>query len=147
MHQWRNNWEQFNNIEKIAHTIERMIGMCVIRFTLFILKMVSRHMRLFIAPVWCFELLFNDRVKLSWPLMVSGLHKIQLDSRVSDFGESSTVTCHQQPRPPDLLRRPQRVVRHDKLGNYVKWPAWGNWNVFLFNWCLYSSEILDCKSQ
>ena len=48
--------------------------------------------------------------------------------------------------PPPDLRRPHRVsqLRHEMLGNYVTWPAWGNWNVFLFNWCLYhvySSEI------
>ena len=46
--------------------------------------------------------------------------------------------------PPDLLR-PQRVLRHEKLGNYVTWPPWENWNVILFNWCLYNSEISDCK--
>ena len=60
-----------------------------------------------------------------------------------------TVTCHQQPRPgapPPDLRRLQRVPRHEKLWNYVTWPAWENWNVFPFNWCLYSSEISDCKS-
>ena len=60
-----------------------------------------------------------------------------------------TVTCHQQPRPgapPPDLRRLQRVPRHEKLWNYVTWPAWENSNVFLFNWCLYSSEISDCKS-
>ena len=61
----------------------------------------------------------------------------------------STVTCHQQPRPgapPPDLRRLQRVPRHEKLWNYVTWPAWENSNVFLFNWCLCSSEISDCKS-
>ena len=46
---------------------------------------------------------------------------------------------------PDL-QRPQRVLRHEKLRNYVTWPAWENWNVFQFNWCLYRSEISDCKS-
>ena len=48
--------------------------------------------------------------------------------------------------PPPDLRRPQRVLRHEKLGNSVTWPAWENWNAFLFNWCLYSSEIYHCKS-
>ena len=48
--------------------------------------------------------------------------------------------------PPSDLRRPQRVLKHEKLGNYVTWPAWENWNVFQFNWCLYSSEISDWKS-
>ena len=56
-----------------------------------------------------------------------------------------TVTCHQQPRPL-TCRRLLRVPRHEKLWNYVTWPAWENSNVFLFNWCLYSSEISDCKS-
>ena len=41
--------------------------------------------------------------------------------------------------PPPDLRRPQRVLRHEKLWNYVTWPAWENWNVFQFNWCLYSN--------
>ena len=41
--------------------------------------------------------------------------------------------------PPPDLRRPQRVLRHEKLWNYVTWPAWENSNVFLFNWCLYSN--------
>ena len=55
-----------------------------------------------------------------------------------------TVACHQQPyappwAPPPDLRRPQRVLRHEKLWNYVTWPAWENSNVFLFNWCLYSN--------
>ena len=48
--------------------------------------------------------------------------------------------------PPPDPRRPQRVLRHEELGNYVTWPARGNSNVFLFNKCLYSSEISDCKS-
>ena len=64
-------------------------------------------------------------------------------------GVTRTVTCHQQPRPttpPPDLRRLQRVPRHEKLWNYVTCPAWENWNVFLFNWCLHSSEISDCKS-
>ena len=63
--------------------------------------------------------------------------------------QNGTVTCHQQPRPgapPPDLQRLQRVPRHEKLWNYVTWPAWENSNVFLFNWCLYSSEISDCKS-
>ena len=46
---------------------------------------------------------------------------------------------------PDLGRL-QRVPRHEKLWDCVTWPAWENSNVFLFNWCLYSSEISDCKS-
>ena len=37
------------------------------------------------------------------------------------------------------------VVRPDKLENSAKWPAWEHWNVFQFNWCLYTSEISDCK--
>ena len=41
--------------------------------------------------------------------------------------------------PPPDLRRLQRVLRHEKLWNYVTWPAWENWNVFQFNWCLYSN--------
>ena len=60
-------------------------------------------------------------------------------------GSLATVTCHQQPRPK-TCRRLLRVPRHEKLWNYVTWPAWENSNVFLFNWCLYSSEISDCKS-
>ena len=60
-------------------------------------------------------------------------------------GGGATVTCHQQPRPL-TCRRLLRVPRHEKLWNYVTWPAWENSNVFLFNWCLYSSEISDCKS-
>ena len=48
--------------------------------------------------------------------------------------------------PPPDLRRLLRVPRYEKLWNYVTWPAWENSNVFLFNWCLYSSEISDCKS-
>ena len=46
-----------------------------------------------------------------------------------------TVTCHQQPRPgapPPDLGRLQRVLRHEKLWNYVTWPVWENSNVFLF---------------
>ena len=36
------------------------------------------------------------------------------------------------------LWNPQRVLTgYEKLGNYVTWPAWENWNVFLFSWCLY----------
>ena len=31
---------------------------------------------------------------------------------------------------PWPARRPQRVLRHEKLGNYVTWPAGGNLNVF-----------------
>ena len=42
--------------------------------------------------------------------------------------------------PPPDLRRLQRVPRHEKLWNYVTWPAWENSNVVLF------SEITDCKS-
>ena len=41
---------------------------------------------------------------------------------------------------------PASAYRHEKFGNYVTWPAWENWNVFQFNWCLYISEISDCKS-
>ena len=41
--------------------------------------------------------------------------------------------------PPPDLRRLQRVLRHEKLWNYVTWPAWENWNVFQFNWCWYSN--------
>ena len=50
--------------------------------------------------------------------------------------------------PPPDLRRPKRVLqfRHEKLCNYVTWPAWENWNVYQFNCCLYSSKISYCKS-
>ena len=51
---------------------------------------------------------------------------------------SSTALAPPRVPPPDL-RRPQRVLRHEKLWNYVTWPAWENWNVFRFNWCLYSN--------
>ena len=88
-------------------------------------------------------------IKLYYGAMIN--FQVRLPSPGPDFrtdpGAQSLATNSPAPgpRPPDL-RRLQRVPRHEKLGNYVTWPAWENSNVFLFNWCLYSSEISDCKS-
>ena len=48
--------------------------------------------------------------------------------------------------PPLTCGVPSECFRHEKLGNCLTWSAWENWNVYQFNWCLYSSEIPDCKS-
>ena len=77
--------------------------------------------------------------------------RIDVHVPTSQLRPALSVTGHEHSHlpptaPPPDLRRPQRVLRHEKLGNSVTWPAWENWNAFLFNRCLYSSEIDDCKS-
>ena len=72
------------------------------------------------------------------PIMHDG--SISAPTQVADNHSRLSSTALAPPRvPPPDLRRPQRVLRHEKLWNYVTWPAWENWNVFRFNWCLYSN--------
>ena len=48
------------------------------------------------------------------------------DSREGKKWVQGTVTYHQQPRPL-TCGVPSECLRHEKLGNYVTWPAWENW--------------------
>ena len=106
---------------------------------------LNQHCFVFIrrALLWCIDIMSFRKPREPQRCFLVAPHRGEWSSI------HCTVTCHQQPRPgapPTDLRRLQRVLRHEKLWNYVTWPAWENSNVFLFNWCLYSSEISDCKS-
>ena len=70
-------------------------------------------------------------------------HQMEWTPSLAGRAEQSLFHSHLPPTaPPSDLRRPQRVLRpHEKLGNYVTWPAWENWNVFQFNWCLYTQSL------
>ena len=55
----------------------------------------------------------------------------RLNKRLFTVRAQSLATNSPAPgAPPPDLRRLQRVLRHQKLWNYVTWPAWENWNVF-----------------
>ena len=68
------------------------------------------------------QMLFWCLVKNKTKITLEWAHKPFLRTYI-------TVTCHQQPRPL-TCRRLMRVPRHEKLWNYVTWPAWENSNVF-----------------
>ena len=79
----------------------------------------------------------TDR-RMDWTIHRAAWSKLKMPSLRRHSRLSPTALAPPRTPPPDL-RRPQRVLRHEKLWNYVTWPAWENWNVFQSNWCLYSN--------